>query len=140
MPATTVVSMWVVTGGPTAVLVTAVVNPALVDRWICIAVAADGALAWFFHVSDTVFPLLVALRPLGAAGRPTTVRVKDWVAPGLTPFLAVILNVCVPPVPAAGVPEIRSGTRLTAGWPIDTGRSALRKAIRCGTPSSRDAR
>ena len=82
-----------------------VVNLALVDRWICIAVAADGALAWFFHVSDTVFlPLPVALRPLGAAGGPTTMRVKAWVASGLTPFVAVILTAYVPPVPGAGVP------------------------------------
>ena len=86
-------------------MVTAVVNLALVDRWIHIVVAADGALALFFHVSDTVFfPLPVALRPLGAAGGPTTMRVKDWMAAGLTPFLAVILNVYVPPLPAAGVP------------------------------------
>ena len=103
MPLTTVVSIWVVTAGPTVVLVTAVVNPALVDRWICIAVAADGALAWFFHVSDTVFPLPVALRPLGAAGRPTTVRVKCWMSEPAT-FVAVIVNGYVPPVPAAGVP------------------------------------
>ena len=98
-------SLWLVTVGPTAVLVTAVVNLALVDRWICIAVAADGALALFFHVSDTVRPLPVALRPLGAAGGPTTMRVKDWVASGPTPFVAVIVNGYVPPVPAAGVPE-----------------------------------
>ena len=31
-------------------------------------------------------------------------RVKDWVASGLTPFVAVILNGYVPPVPAAGAP------------------------------------
>ena len=109
--------MWVVTAGRTVVLVTAAVNLVLVDRWICIAVAADGALAWFFHVSDTVFPLPVALRPLGAAGGPTTVRVKDWMAPGIgvasgmtwvtsriTPLVAMIVNLYVPPVFAAGVP------------------------------------
>ena len=75
--------MWVVTAGPTVVLLMPAVNPAFIDRWISIAVAADGALALFVHVSDTVFPLPVALRPLGAAGGPTTVRVKDWVAAGL---------------------------------------------------------
>ena len=57
----------------------------------------------FFHVSDTVFPLPVALRPLGAAGGPTTVRAKDWVSEPAT-FVAVILNGYVPPEPAAGVP------------------------------------
>ena len=103
MPATTV-SLWLVTAGPTTVLVTAVVNLALVDRWICTAVAADGALALFVHVSDTVRPLIVALRPLGAAGRPTTVRVKCWVSEP-APFVAVILNLYVPPVPAVGIPE-----------------------------------
>ena len=103
MPFTTVVSMWVVTAGRTVVVVTAIVNLALVDRWICIAVAADGALAWFFHVSDTDRPLPVALRPLGAAGGPTTVMVKDW-APEPATFVAVILNGYVPPVPAVGVP------------------------------------
>ena len=47
MPFTTAVSMWVVTFGPTVVLIMPVVNPALVDRWISIAVAADGVLALF---------------------------------------------------------------------------------------------
>ena len=32
-------------------------------------------------------------------------RVKRWVASGLAPFLAMIVNVYVPPVPAASVPE-----------------------------------
>ncbi len=32
-------------------------------------------------------------------------RVKVWVALGLPPFVAVIVNGYVPPVPAAGVPE-----------------------------------
>ena len=32
-------------------------------------------------------------------------RVKVWVASGLTPFVAVIVNVYVPPEPSAGVPE-----------------------------------
>jgi len=34
-----------------------------------------------------------------------TVRVKVWVASGLTPFVAVIVNGYVPPVSTAGVPE-----------------------------------
>ena len=34
-----------------------------------------------------------------------TVRVKFWVASGLTPFVAVIVNLYVPPEPAGGVPE-----------------------------------
>ena len=104
MPGTTV-SLRLVTVGPTTVLVTAEVNLALVDRWIHIVVAADGALALFVHVSNTVRPLLVALRPLGAAGGPTTVRVKDWMASGLTPFLAAIVNGYAPPEPGAGAPD-----------------------------------
>ena len=35
----------------------------------------------------------------------STVRVKLWVAAGVTPFVAVIVNGYVPPVLAAGVPE-----------------------------------
>jgi hypothetical protein len=34
-----------------------------------------------------------------------TWSVKVWVAAGLTPFVAVIVSVYVPPEPAAGVPE-----------------------------------
>ena len=82
-------------------------EPALVDRWISIPVAADGALALFFHVSDTDRPLPVALRPLGAAGRrtmETEKRVKVWLVAEPTPFAAVIVNVYVPAV--VGAPEI----------------------------------
>ena len=61
-------------------LVTPVVKLELVDRWICIAVAVDGAMALFVHVSETFVPFLVALRLLGAAGMPTTVRAKVWAA------------------------------------------------------------
>ncbi len=80
-------------------------NLGSVDRWIHITVAADVGMALFVHFSDTPCPLRVAVRLLGAAGGPlTTVRVKDWVAAGLPPFVAVIVNGYVPPVPAAGVP------------------------------------
>ena len=40
----------------------------------------------------------------GDPGAWLTVRVKGWVASGLTPFVAVIVNGYGPPVFAAGVP------------------------------------
>ena len=50
--------------------------------------------------------LAVKVVPAGLAtlGAWSTVRVKGWVASGLTPFVAVIVNGYVPPVFAAGVP------------------------------------
>src|SRR5271169_3935767 len=46
----------------------------------------------------------VALEPEVMAGAWSTVSVKDCVAFGLTPLLAVMVIGYVPPVPAAGVP------------------------------------
>ena len=87
------------------VLVTAVVNPALVDRWICIPVAADGALALFFHGQRH------RLLPF-ARGFEVTYRgreANDGEGEGLDgvrtgDVRGVIVNVYVLPGPAAGVP------------------------------------
>ena len=64
-----------------------------------------------------------------------TVRVKVWVAAGLTPFLAVIVNGYVPPEPAAGVPaSVAVPSPLSVN--VTPGGSAPSRTMRSWAPRS----
>ncbi len=63
-----------------------------------------------------------------------TVRVKTWVASGLTPFVAVIVTAYVPPEPAAGVPaSVAVPSPLSVN--VTPGRQTRRGQCAPGHPS-----
>ena len=63
-----------------------------------------------------------------------TVRVKFWVAAGPTPFVAVIVNVYVPAVPAAGVPDNVAVPLLLSLNVTPDGSAPVSDNVHVGTP------
>ena len=82
------------------------------------------------RVSEPALPTVkVALFALVNDGASSTVRVNVWVASLPMPFEAVRVTVWVPPVSAAGVPEIAPAVKVTPD-----GRPAPAPSVGTGKP------
>jgi len=79
-----------------------VIPPGRAPDSVIVGVGNPVAVTW----NELAIPMMkVLLFPLVMAGGWSTVSVKLCVALGPTPLLAMMVNVYMPPVPAAGVPR-----------------------------------
>ena len=64
----------------------------------------------------------------------STVSVNDWLASGLTPFVALMVSGYVPPVPAAGVPDRVAVPLAWATKVTPAGRDPVLETVAAGLP------